>query len=53
MGSDDTPPPSPGFPISDADEDMMYEDDVAELIEETGDTRQVSISRQHMQYIFA
>ena len=41
MGSNDTPPPSPGIPIPD-DGDEMYEDDVAEEIDDGDGALQVN-----------
>ena len=41
MGSKDTPPPSPGIPVTD-DGDEMFEDDIAEEIYDADGALQVN-----------
>ena len=37
MGSKDTPPSSPGFPVNEDDNDELFEDDIDEEIPDTAD----------------
>ena len=41
MGSNNTPPASPGIPVP--DDDIMYEDDVAEIIDDSNVSIEVSL----------